>query len=193
MTETDQHSGLFLFSIPENKLVDSTFGVGSERVYRSRFTLFDKDNKAMASSGIYLRIINYKTKTIEFNTLLNENIPITDKILYNKENDYFIAYSFNLLTKVNYKNDTKIIEEANIFDTIYPNPTTNEIIIRVKCEYPTIKYKILNINSQVLSESTINNYDNKFILDLSSYSSGAYIVQISCDKEIKTYKVIKEN
>jgi len=191
--ETDQHSGLFIYSIIENKIIDSTFGVGSERIYKSKFTFFEEENKAMTSSGIYLRIINYKNKTIEFDTLLNENIPITDKILYNKEKDYFIAYSYNLLTKVNYKNDTKIIENINIIDTVYPNPSTNEVVIKTNCEYPSIKYKILNINSQVLNESTINNFNNKFILNLSSYFSGTYLIQIFCGKEINTYKIIKEN
>ncbi|HPI21057.1 MAG TPA: T9SS type A sorting domain-containing protein, partial [Candidatus Kapabacteria bacterium] len=185
--------GLFIYSIIENKIIDSTFGVGSERIYKSKFTFFEEENKAMTSSGIYLRIINYKNKTIEFDTLLNENIPITDKILYNKEKDYFIAYSYNLLTKVNYKNDTKIIENINIIDTVYPNPSTNEVVIKTNCEYPSIKYKILNINSQVLNESTINNFNNKFILNLSSYFSGTYLIQIFCGKEINTYKIIKEN
>jgi len=191
--ETDQHSGLFIYSISENKIIDSTFGVGSERIYGSKFTFFEKENKAMATNGIYLYIINYKDSKIEYKTMLNANIPIYDKIIYNNTNDYFISYCEYLITKVGYKNNTSVVEKIGIIDSVYPNPTTNDVIVKFDCEQAQISYKILNINSKILAENTAYLQNKSLTFDFSSYSAGVYFIQLTCENLIFTYKIIKDN
>ena len=185
--------GLFIYSLSENKIIDSTFGVGNDKILNSYFSLFDNDKKAIAANSLYVYITDFEKNIIENKINLAENIPFSDKILFNKSNNYFIGYAYSLIGKIEYNINSYILEKPIISDIIYPNPTTNEIIINKHCEYPTMKYKIINTWGQILSDTTINNYDNKFVLNLTSYSPGTYILQVNCNNEISTYKVIKEN
>jgi len=185
--------GLLVYSIAENKIIDSTFGVGGNKIYNSKFTFFNNESKAMASNGIYLYIVNYLSNNIDFKIMLNENIPIYDKILYSKVNDYFVSYCEYLLTKVGYKDGSNINEKINVIDTVYPNPTTNQVFIKYNCEQPYIYYKILNINSQVLTEKKEVIQNNLLSIDFSTYSTGYYIIQIECGGTFRNYMVIKEN
>ncbi len=184
--------GLFIYSLSENKIIDSTFGVGNHQILNSYFTLFDKEKKCIAANILYVYITNFENKTIENKINLSENIPFSDKILYDKNNNYFIGYSFSLFGKVEYKINSNIIEKPYIVDTIYPNPTTNQVFIKYNCEQPYIYYKILNINSQVLTEKKEVIQNNLLSIDFSTYSTGYYIIQIECGGTFRNYMVIKE-
>jgi len=193
--ETDQHSGLFIYSISENKIIDSTFGVGSERIYKSKFTFFDEENKAITTSGGFVKVIDFKKKSILFNTMIQPEMGgIALQILYNKNCKYFFGRSEKKISRFIYKDDTSVKEINNINKIIYPNPTNGSIYVDLICDYSDIHYEIFDYNGIQLYTNRISEYTSKTInIDISNYINGIYFIKIYCGDDVQTYKVIKEN
>ncbi len=83
-----------------------------------------------------------------------------------------------------------ILENSKIFD-IYPNPVENSIIVKTgqKPNFQTdYKVRIYNILGNKLYEGKLNSSHK--IIDLSGYSKGVYILEISTPNYSKTEKII---
>lgn len=80
------------------------------------------------------------------------------------------------------------ISSNNILSSllIYPNPTTNTIIIELNQQS---EIELLTIEGQILKK--IKSNDNFTLVDISELPNRAYIVKIKTDKGITTSKIIK--
>jgi hypothetical protein len=80
--------------------------------------------------------------------------------------------------------------------TLYPNPFTNKLTIRLQSPEASSQYQICIrsvLGNVLLHESAISNVSQDVQLDLSEYSAGIYFVQLFENKKlIETQKVIKE-
>lgn len=84
------------------------------------------------------------------------------------------------------------IEENNTNTSIvfFPNPTTNIVHIENKDDVNITKVSLLAINGDVF-EMPLKN-EGGLIVDLSSFSSGIYILELESEKGIIRKKIIKE-
>jgi hypothetical protein len=70
---------------------------------------------------------------------------------------------------------------------IYPNPVEDKLYINVpEGEY---RYKVMTLQGQVVSSDTYRSSDRT--IDLSSLSSGLYLISLYDDKSIVTFRIIK--
>ena len=94
------------------------------------------------------------------------------------------AYEVSVATQVS---ETNISIEASV----YPNPTTDFLILNVSEIEENYTYQITDINGKQLNTRPINN--TKTNLDFSSYVIGTYFIKLSGqdNSNIKTFQVIK--
>lgn len=74
--------------------------------------------------------------------------------------------------------------------SVYPNPTVNQITIRLKESCRALfTYRVFNILGQVLEDSLL--VSTLTTIDLSAYATGHYFVEIKADQQRKTFKILK--
>jgi len=71
---------------------------------------------------------------------------------------------------------------------IYPNPVTDFLTISYTTSISTIE--VFNMLGQIIEEKRVGSTESR--IDLSRHAAGTYLVRISIDNTIKTYKVIKK-
>ncbi|SDJ15132.1 Ig-like domain-containing protein [Flavobacterium noncentrifugens] len=71
---------------------------------------------------------------------------------------------------------------------VYPNPVSD--ILNISYTQPIENIEVVNMLGQMVYSKTVHATDSK--IDMSRYSAGTYLVRISIDNAIKTYKVIKK-
>ena len=71
---------------------------------------------------------------------------------------------------------------------MYPNPTTNYLIITTNFDY--FNYKIIDINGKIVDEAEINS--NVAKIDFTLFKKGTYIVKISNNNKIYMNKIINK-
>ncbi|PTX63070.1 putative secreted protein (Por secretion system target) [Kordia periserrulae] len=71
--------------------------------------------------------------------------------------------------------------------TMYPNPTSNQLEIRIYAD-ASAKYQIHSLVGQIVKEGTLNTK----IIDVSTLKAGMYILQINDGDEILTKQFVKE-
>jgi hypothetical protein len=76
--------------------------------------------------------------------------------------------------------------------TVYPNPTSFNICIKVEnFENEKISYKLYDIEGNLMADNQIKALETK--IDFTKFASAAYILEISTDKnKIKSFKIIKQ-
>lgn len=85
---------------------------------------------------------------------------------------------------------TVLSTDENVFDgfSFFPNPVQNTINISTQTEVQ--KITLFNLVGQAILEQEVNATSSQ--IDISRLTSGVYLMQISVDGQIGTYKVIKE-
>lgn len=75
---------------------------------------------------------------------------------------------------------------------IFPNPTTSKINIQ-STNYQTNKLTVViqDITGRALFAQQIDHFDN-IQIDLSKFPSGLYLIKLSSDQNIYTYKIVKQ-
>ena len=125
------------------ELLDSTYGVGNTPLNE------------------YLYIRAEIETFIDYSSMINE---------YRTSYDYFHSYTNPIWLK--WDTGNAIEEESNNSLTIFPNPTTNKVVISMNNPNNFSKYCLYNCLGQLITE---NNILNKFeIIDLSQFSNGFY-------------------
>ncbi len=76
--------------------------------------------------------------------------------------------------------------------SLHPNPTNSIVTIQNNCVLPRIQYTISNQLGQILFTNIANNINNQIQVDFSSYPQGAYFLQLQCNGNVSSYKVVKE-
>ncbi len=94
------------------------------------------------------------------------------------------AYTISATTGVNETN-------FNLEASVYPNPTTDLLVLSVNELKEDYKYKVLDMAGKLLSNGKLTNHQTQ--LDFSNYTAGSYYVNITSNqsKNIKTFQVIK--
>ena len=94
------------------------------------------------------------------------------------------AYEVSVATQVSETN-------LNIDASVYPNPTTDFLILNVSEIEENYTYQVTDINGKQLNTGLINNAQTN--LDFSSYVIGTYFIKLAgqANSNIKTFQVIK--
>ncbi|WP_299782249.1 S8 family serine peptidase [uncultured Formosa sp.] len=105
--------------------------------------------------------------------------------------DYLLGYGIpNFATAL--ENGTLGIEDftQELELVMYPNPTTNNVYFKLDASLTEINVAVFNVLGKKILERTLKNQE---ALDVSSFSEGIYILQISAFDKITTKKLIKIN
>ena len=93
------------------------------------------------------------------------------------------AYEVSVATQISATN-------LNIDASVYPNPTTDFLILNVPEIEENYTYQVTDINGKLLNTGLINNTQTN--LDFSSYVIGTYFIKlVQANSNIKTFQVIK--
>lgn len=187
---TNTNNGLFIYSITENKIIDSTFGVGNERVFEGFFTFIENEERLIFSNGFQMFVIN-STKFLK--EVSGGIYYINKQILYSKSKDVIVGRGVKHITKLTYKNGSRVKPEPEIYKILYPNPTSGRLNIELNCISDKLKFELYEQNGLLIKSGIVENSSSIFQLDLSNYSNSIYFIKIYCGSDVQTYKVIKEN
>lgn len=83
------------------------------------------------------------------------------------------------------------INTANIQLLAYPNPTTDNLTIKVNStEQQNLIFELYDINGKLLDTKTIKDQETQ--IDMKTYPPASYLLKINSEqKEIKVFKIIK--
>ena len=179
------HYGLFIYSVNENAIIDSTYGVGEQKVWAGIFTFFDNELRMLYRNSMNLIVINLANISIE----LTESIQNTNKqIHYSEQKDFFLGRSDFNIAKLRYDRNTEVENDIEQTDIIYPNPTKDKLFINLedKFEYT---WQLFNFEGKLLIESKELNQKE---IDLTNYPNGVYLLHLQYDGQEKTIKIVKE-
>ncbi len=100
-----------------------------------------------------------------------------------KQVDFNGDYSYSEVRSVSFNKNEKSI-------SIYPNPVNNILTVNIlnTNQYNTLS--ITDVNGKNVYQTSITNQSNQ--VDLSSFTSGVYFVQLIGANGIETFKVVKE-
>lgn len=87
-------------------------------------------------------------------------------------------------------NEVGLDEEFLVVTNIYPNPSTDIIVVETDESRTDLEYMIYDANGKVLGSGEITS--SKTEIDVSSFATGQYILKISnTQKIIESIKIIK--
>ncbi len=189
--------GLCIFSISENRIIDSTFAIPPYILSaNSKIFLFSNETKFWGSGESNLKIIDMKNSKIEYQKTYSEldYIGSGEKLIYNENNKYFIGVS-HLIDKFRFQPNTTVPCD-NPKEVIFPNPTTGNLLVN-------IPESIGLINKGQLFDNTgkiIKNYlphelqttNSKLILNINDLNNGIYILRLTTNNNVLSYKIILE-
>ena len=88
----ENFGGLCIFSISQNKIIDSTFSLAANKIGSSLFSFFENESKMIATTGVNLYILNLFENKIEYNKFnLGDDGIIANKTIYSYNSKYFIG------------------------------------------------------------------------------------------------------
>ena len=92
---------------------------------------------------------------------------------------------------IDWVNGSMGTEELNMIQTtVYPNPTTEKIAIKLMNNNKVDEYRIYATSGQQLI--TGKNLNSEQSIDVSKLPAGLYILQIKVDDQLITHKIIKK-
>jgi WD40 repeat protein len=190
--DKDNFGGLCIFSISENKIIDSTFALPPNRFGDAEITLFDNEAKIIGTSGGLVKVLDLSSAKIE----INKDITSLGGIaaysnIFNDKFNYFIGISGSRINKYTYQPNTTVPIE-NPKETIYPNPTSG--IVNIPMNYANAgKYEIYNATGRLLNSTEITSNSNNLLkIDFTIYPAGVYSIKVYCGKQVSQYQIIKE-
>jgi hypothetical protein len=121
------------------------------------------------------------------------NVKVTDLDLRNDNVVFAATYGRGVFsgtfTNTVLNNDT-FTNNKNV--SIYPNPVKDNLNINIKDFSDEVSVKIIDINGREVFNKNINNFNTSNTLDLSSFSSGIYVLKLSGEGLNYTEKIIIE-
>ncbi|MER3328855.1 MAG: T9SS type A sorting domain-containing protein, partial [Candidatus Kapaibacterium sp.] len=112
--------------------------------------------------------------------------------IYSNENNYFLGFTANNISKFTYDSQTTVEEPTLKESVVSPNPTNGLVNLQLPCLNEPSSYSIIDMSGSKLEQKVISNSRNELHLDLSSFPVGVYYLIIECRNEVNTYKIIKE-
>jgi hypothetical protein len=121
------------------------------------------------------------------------NVKVTDLDLRNDNVVFAATYGRGVFsgtfTNTVLNNDT-FTNNKNV--SIYPNPVKDNLNINIKDFSGEVSVKIIDINGREVFNKNINNFITSNMLDLSSFSSGIYVLKLSGEGLNYSEKIIIE-
>ncbi len=117
------------------------------------------------------------------------NGVIDELRIYNCTLDY-TEMNLNYETTLALYQGANVMINSDIDCTLYPNPTTNIVKIKVNNK-DVFNVRVLDINGKLIINKDYNS--NFSEVDLTSFAKGIYLFRISSDSYTKTFKVTKSN
>jgi len=184
--------GLCIFSISENRIIDSTFAIKPNNFgWNPEICLFENETKVIGTSGVTAKILDLIGKKIEFEmNILGNNLVAISNVNYHNKEKYFIGGGGNTIDRFKYNPNTSIATETSN-KLIYPNPTTGNVSIPIDCQTAS-KYEIYNTRGKLIKSNKIAmDLNNFLIIDFAQYDKGLYFVNVYCGKDILKFQVVK--
>ncbi|MES2557050.1 MAG: T9SS type A sorting domain-containing protein [Bacteroidota bacterium] len=106
-------------------------------------------------------------------------------------NTAYIFFDWNdpIVTNTTYNINTSLgLNETSVQSSVYPNPFQQEVTIRAKSMIQTVSVSDMS-GKQLFTQSTDS---NELKLDLSTYSSGIYLLNIQTQTGIETHRIVKK-
>lgn len=72
---------------------------------------------------------------------------------------------------------------------VYPNPTTDNITVRLEQSVAGMRYELYGANGQLLQKENIGSDEQA--IDMGEYAAGAYLLRIMGDTASQSYRIIK--
>lgn len=86
--------------------------------------------------------------------------------------------------------ETSIESTESIKLNIYPNPTTDKLVLNINEYSNNSRVELYDLNGKLLFNDNISS--NEFFIDMNRYETSTYYLKVIDDsKELKTFKVIK--
>jgi WD40 repeat protein len=192
------YNGLFTYSIQENKIIDTTFGTGNNRILSGYFTFFDNEKRAIKIYNRTILVLNLINKTVEQridqDTIASGPKAWYHKLLYSQVNKALIGFSSEFFSYGRNDLGTITSDPINFDSIIYPNPSNGIVSLINSCQNPVQFYEVLSVNGLILIPNTVITTQQGLIsIDISELPSGTYFLRFHCNSSVTTYKIIKEN
>ncbi len=98
------------------------------------------------------------------------------------EIDATASFSVNCISGIDEQNTSTF--------TIYPNPATTQLTLNTELQIMNCQLRIMNTTGQLVYQSAINNPQST--IDISSFASGIYFIQLATEQGITNKKFIKQ-
>jgi WD40 repeat protein len=180
-----RYIGLIIYSIIENKIIDSAYSEGENRIGPGIFTLFDNENRIIFTNGMIMYIINLENMELE---LTSGVFYIGKQIIYLEKKDVFLGRSDFNISRLGYDRNTEVENDIEQTDIIYPNPTKGKIYINLE-DILEFTWQLFNFEGKLLIESKELNQKE---IDLTNYPNGIYLLHLHYDGQEETIKIVKE-
>lgn len=93
-------------------------------------------------------------------------------------------------TKKGEAKEIKIVDEFQIVDALYPNPTTGVFFVTFSKQLKNAKVYLTDMNGKIIRQFIGNGY--KLTFDLSTAAAGVYLMRIEDNDIVITKKVVKQ-
>ncbi len=142
-------------------------------IVNAQETILTSGGEILGNEGI----VSYSVGQIVFSSNNTPNGSVSQGIQQ--------PYEISIVNKIE---NTEFI---NLFATVFPNPTTDYIILKIdNKEQINISYKLYNFDGEILENKVISGFETK--ITMSNYQPSVYFISIIKDnKNIKTFKIIK--
>ena len=86
--------------------------------------------------------------------------------------------------------DVSLHENSIITTSLYPNPTNEDVVLKIESFQDILSYQLFDINGKLVRQNDIENAET--IIEMRALSSGEYHLSISKQQvQIETIKIIK--
>lgn len=170
--------GMAIQSLPYNDFNDVVVPLGVKAIAGVELTISIDDLSTIpANIKVYLEDIQNNTLTL----LNNNDFRFTPTVNINSADLFNVHYSSATLTV----DDMQSIDNLRIFTTV--NPKT--LFINGRLNKAT-SANLYDIQGRLVLSKVLNPNITKNTMDISSISTGVYVVKVNTDNQVKTQKVI---
>jgi hypothetical protein len=165
----------------------------NQKVNLTWSTATETNNKGFeiekSTDGINFEYVAFVASQGNGNASFEQTYTAIDNTPYNgvsyyrlKQTDFNGAYEYS---------DVKAVEfNTSSFVTLYPNPATTFINIKVGEQYTNATFKIINVLGTQMLNVTEFNTDNTASVNVASFAAGIYFLEINTGKSIEKIKFV---
>ncbi len=155
-------------------------------------------------SGEYVATLTNQTKSIASAT--QQNISGTNTNVFYPAGRYYVVATYTeqdstkkiisgtggISNRTYFEVKSNVSVEENLIEQaiVYPNPSSDKFIFKTPELLENVVAEIFDISGKSIYKTNINS--KECIFDLTSFSAGIYVLKVSNEDVIKTYKLVKQ-